>query len=47
MDSRGFRSHNSRMAGPIELSSKNGIMLQSRGTIHTLDVKKYAGCYKT
>jgi hypothetical protein len=39
MDSRGFRCHNSRPAGPIEMSSKNGLMRQSRGTIHTLDAK--------
>jgi hypothetical protein len=39
MDSRGFRSHNSRMAGPIELSSNNGIMRKSRGTTYTLEVK--------
>jgi hypothetical protein len=28
-------------AGPIALISKNGIMRQSRGTIHTLDVKNW------
>jgi hypothetical protein len=39
MDSRGFRDHNSRMVGPIELSLKNGLMRQSRGTTYTLDVK--------
>jgi hypothetical protein len=39
MDSRGFRCHNSRPAGPIGMSSKNGLMRQSRGTIHMLDAK--------
>jgi hypothetical protein len=34
-----FRGHNSRMARPIKLSSKNGIIRQSSGVIHTLDVK--------
>jgi hypothetical protein len=38
-ESRSFRDHNSSMAGSIKLRSKNRIMRQSSGTIHTLDVK--------
>jgi hypothetical protein len=36
---RTFNGHNSRTAWPIEMSSKNGLMPQSSGTIHTLDAK--------
>jgi hypothetical protein len=41
MGSRGFRCHNSRPAVPIEMRSKNGIMLDSRGTIHMVDIKNW------